>query len=182
MSHDMIVKHCSPTLAKLKVGNLFSYKYCSEEILQQELNRNNTLLNSKGIYFYILKRHNNIALIYVYRKNSLESQLSSREIQHFLSQRGYSSYSIEACLHMLKKHLKTCDFPHEIGIFLGYPLEDVNGFIKNKGNNYKHVGYWKVYGNLNATLEIFRKFQKCTDIYCAKYACGYDLTRLTVAG
>lgn len=28
------------------------------------------------------------------------------------------------------------DFPHEIGLFLGYPVDDVTGFIQNKGRNY----------------------------------------------
>lgn len=38
------------------------------------------------------------------------------------------------------------DFPHEVGFFLGYPAEDVVGFIRNKGQNFKFCGRWKVYG------------------------------------
>lgn len=36
------------------------------------------------------------------------------------------------------------DFPHEIGLFLGYPSEDVSGFIKHGAKNSKCVGTWKV--------------------------------------
>lgn len=40
------------------------------------------------------------------------------------------------------------DFPHEMGILLGYPVEDVEGFIINNGKNELYTGYWKVYDNL----------------------------------
>lgn len=46
-----------------------------------------------------------------------------------------------------QKRLNTKNFPHEIGIFLGYPLDDVIGFIEHKP--YYLVGDWKVYQNVN---------------------------------
>lgn len=50
-------------------------------------------------------------------------------------------------------------FPHEMGLLLGYPIEDVKGFINNDGKNYLHIGYWKVYENLSEKLQLFRKFE-----------------------
>lgn len=182
MSYEMIVKHCAPTLAGLKIGNLFSYTYENEEILEKQLQQNNRLLNKKGIHFCILRKKNGIALVYVYRVNRLHELLENKQIQHFLMEQGYHDFSLEVCLGLLQSHLVNCDFPHEIGIFLGYPLEDVKAFIKYKGNHYKHVGYWKVYNNLNEALLTFEKFKKCTNIYCQKYASGYDISRLTVVG
>lgn len=38
-------------------------------------------------------------------------------------------------------------FPHEIGLMLGYPPEDVVGFIQSAGKDAKAQGLWKVYGN-----------------------------------
>ena len=32
-------------------------------------------------------------------------------------------------------------FPHEIGLLLGYPVEDVLGFIRHQGKNYLYTGY-----------------------------------------
>ena len=32
-------------------------------------------------------------------------------------------------------------FPHEIGLLLGYPVEDVLGFIRYQGKNYLYTGY-----------------------------------------
>ena len=51
-------------------------------------------------------------------------------------------------------------FPHEMGLLLGYPVEDVEGFIKNKGNNYLYCGYWKVYGHVEEKRILFEKFEE----------------------
>lgn len=182
MSYEMIVKHCAPTLAGLKIGNLFSYAYDNEAELEQQLRQNNKLLNNKGIYFRILRKKNKVALVYVYRAKKLQELMLDSDVQHFLHSIGYTDFSLNVCLDLLQTHLATCDFPHEIGIFLGYPLADVQDFIQHKGNNYKYVGYWKVYNNLNEALQTFEKFKKCTHIYCQKYALGYDISRLTVVG
>ena len=39
------------------------------------------------------------------------------------------------------------EFPHEVGLFLSYPPEDVKGFIAHRANDFKCAGLWKVYGN-----------------------------------
>ena len=43
-------------------------------------------------------------------------------------------------------------------IFLGYPLADIQGFIKNKGKNCKCSGYWKVYSDPEECRRIFNKY------------------------
>ena len=182
MSYEMIVKHCAPTLAGLKIGNLFSYSYDNEADLEKQLHRNNQLLNNKGIFFRILRKKNGIALVYVYRLKQLLQVLNTKDIQDFLALSGYHDFSVDECLHLLESHLTLSEFPHEIGVFLGYPLADVKAFIQNKGSNYQHVGCWKVHNNLNDALLTFEKFKKCTNIYCQKYASGYDIYRLTVFG
>ena len=52
------------------------------------------------------------------------------------------------------------DFPHEVGLFLGYPVEDVIGFIENKGKNCLCCGCWKCYSNACAAQKAFDKFRK----------------------
>lgn len=72
-------------------------------------------------------------------------------------------------------------YPYEIGLFLGYPPEDVHGFIKNKADDCKCVGCWKVYGDAESTKKTFAKYKKCTDVYCDQYAKGRSIECLTVA-
>jgi hypothetical protein len=49
-------------------------------------------------------------------------------------------------------------FPHEIGIFLGIPYEDVKGFIKNSGANFITNGYWKVYSDPKRAAKTFQEY------------------------
>lgn len=72
-------------------------------------------------------------------------------------------------------------FPHEIGVFLGYPLGDVMGFIRSGGRNCRHAGCWKVYCNEAETLRLFEKFKKCRDVYLRLWNQGRSVLQLTVA-
>ena len=51
-------------------------------------------------------------------------------------------------------------FPHEIGLFLGYPIEDVVGFIRYSGRGCKLSGYWKVYGDAEAASRLFDRLSR----------------------
>lgn len=101
-----------------------------------------------------------------------------------LEERGYPvGGSSERCILRLMERLRGGDrFPDEIGLFLGYPPEDVRGFIENKAAGCKCVGCWKVYGDAEAARAVFAKYKKCTDVYRARFAEGRSVERLTVAG
>ena len=185
MSTEIIVRFCAPTLAGLKVGNLFSYRYRDYDDayeLMKMLAEQNHKLNPKGVYFVLVKLRGGIALVYVYRRRQLEELLKKQSVQHFLREYGYHRFDIPSCLAVLKKRLLLEDFPHDIGVFLGYPLMDIQAFIENKGANCPCVGCWKAYTNLSEAKKKFRRFKQCTEIYCQQYFDGIDITRLTVAG
>ena len=84
--------------------------------------------------------------------------------------------SLESKLNRLAERIRhESQFPHEIGIFLGYPTEDVIGFMENKGENYKLCGYWKVYGNAEKAKRTFENYDKCRMFLCNKLNQGYNL-------
>ena len=86
------------------------------------------------------------------------------------------------CLAALTRKIRSGEeFPHEIGLFLSYPPEDVKGFIENRAANYKLSGLWKVYGDEKKAKELFAKYKKCTDIYCERYEAGCGIAELAVA-
>lgn len=182
MPFETIIRHCAPTLAGIKIGSLFTYSYDSLPELHEHIAQRNALLNEKGVYFRLLRTRNGVALVYVYRKRLLMQQLEQAEIRTFLAEWGYDGFTMDACFSQLEQHLQDKEFPHEIGIFLGYPLSDIRAFIANKGANPEVVGYWKVYSNAEQAMKIFDKYRKCTAIYAQKYADGFEITKLTVAG
>lgn len=185
MSEMLLVTHCSPTLAGMKVGNLFSCScYCTKQ-LKAVVSQWNKVLNPKGVYVKIMKYEEERVLIYVYRKMALLNEINRMEIKRFLEGEGYeysgADVDIESILNALGRKLRIGDgFPHEIGIFLGYPFEDVLGFIENEGKNYKHVGYWKVYSDECAAKKLFSKYKKCTNVYCRCWNEGTCISRLTI--
>ena len=100
-----------------------------------------------------------------------------------LSGAGYQGKSCEQCVARLMHRLREGqEFPHEVGLFLGYPPEDVEGFIENKARSCKLTGYWKVYSDEEKAKKIFAKYSKCTRVYTEQYAGGKTIERLTVAG
>ncbi len=181
MKEEMVVRHCSPTLAGLKTGNMFTCPYRDMEEVRDGLRALNGKLLKKGLRALPLRCADNRALIYVFRPKRLSADLRNETACEMLRERGYCCEKPEQCVARLIHRLKESEeFPHEIGLFLGYPPEDVSGFIENKADGCKMVGCWKVYGDENKAKMLFEKYEKCTRVYCEKWADGRPLERLAV--
>lgn len=182
MIETELVGQCAPTLAGLKTANLFSCRFEDESRLDFEIRRINRELNAKGVFAEILLKKEDFALIYVYRRSFLERDLQNEEAGKLLLQFGYQTTELSACISKLRQRLAAQkEFPHEIGLFLGYPLADVKGFIRNKGLNCKCCGIWKVYDNEYEAKKIFAKLQKCSRVYAQVFAKGRTLAKMCVA-
>ena len=187
----VMIEQCAPTLAGLKPANLFRLECRDRAALYARVEGWNAALNPKGVRLLVLKEcpHTCCYLVYVYRAPKLRAELSRPETRAFLSQEGYRLPGTEtgpagcaALLEQLAEHLEASgQFPHEIGVFLGYPLGDVLGFIQNQGKNFTCCGCWKAYGDPAAAQRIFDQFQKCTAIYLRLFHSGRPIARLTVA-
>ena len=177
----MLVCYCSPTLAGLKTGSLFSCPYSSQKMIIKEIREFNQKLTQKGIRIIPVHISDKRALIYVYRPEKLKEDFSDETTQIILKCEGYDCTNPSQCICRLIQKLQSApDFPHEIGLFLGYPAEDVKGFIENKAACSKCSGCWKVYGDEQAARILFKKYKKCTEIYCRKWKSGVAVEQLTI--
>ena len=178
-----LIEHCAPTLAGMKSASLFNYFHKGEQIVREELREINDLLNDRGVYADVLIWREKSALIYVYRVKMLEKELKQPGVLELLERYGYENSDIDSCMKHLKYRLLKCTcFPHEIGVFLGYPLEDVIGFVENRGKNFTCCGCWKSYGDPAAAQAVFDHYRKCTEVYLRCFRSGTPITRLAVAG
>lgn len=178
---DYLIEFCAPTLASLKVGSLFNYAYDSLRELAEQVNRLNGQLKEKGLFLRVLRVRKERALVYLCRRSQLRALLKREEIAAFLAQYGYDDPEPEAVLRHLQCRLSECEeFPHEIGIFLGYPLEDVVGFIRCNGRCSKCAGIWKVYGDAEAAKKAFARYAKCRSVYRRLWREGRSVRQLTV--
>lgn len=176
-----LVEHCSPTLASIKTGNLFNLPYTDQNKLTEQIYKWNKELNHKGVSIDILRCSKQKALIYVYRRNKLKEDFDRNGVKDFLKNIGYICTDIDCAVENLRNKL-CCNgsFPHEIGLFLGYPLEDVVGFIINEGENCKCTGFWKVYCNRYDAERTFIKFRRCISKYMQLWQNGRSICQLTV--
>jgi len=180
MLERAIIDHASPTLAKLKLGSLFNHTM--ENDFPAKFAALSGQLMARGVTMTILKTCRGKALIYLYRAEELEKTLADKGVRQLLETCGYRCFDVGGALDTLRTRLHDPDtFPHEIGVFLGYPLEDVLGFIENDGRNCLSCGCWKVYSNECVALQAFARFEKCKAVYQRLFASGCPLTRLTVA-
>lgn len=183
MSEETLIKHCAPTLAGLKTGSLFVCDYKDKYDLLDEIREFNSVLLPKGVRLISMRIQNGKALIYVYRMSSLKADLEDKRAFKVLNERGYPCERHSECISCLKEHINAKEhFPHEVGLFLGYPPEDVIGFIENDAKNYKYCGMWKVYGNISKAKETFATFKKCTGNFENRHRNGVSIRELTVAG
>ena len=183
MSEELLIQQCSPTLAGLKTGSMFVCNYTDESELRKDIRLFNRILSPKGLLVIPLRSGKGKALIYVFRPASLRQDLSDRRAVKVLKEMGYPLNSPAGCVSCLIKNIKNnSEFPHEIGLFLGYPPEDVIGFIENKATGHKLSGPWKVYGDLNKAKKTFARYKRCSDTFERRHKEGYSIESLAVAG
>ena len=182
MSEEAVILHGAPTLAGIKTGSLFRCEYESAEAMRLSLREWNKRFSGKRLRVVPLSFENNKALLYLYRLKRLSRDLGDSAAGEILSGCGYCGGSPAKCLSCLAKRIRSNGgFPHEIGLFLGYPPEDVRGFIEHRECDLKCVGCWKVYGDAAKAQKTFRLFRKCSELYRQRYTDGTPIERLTVA-
>lgn len=175
-----LIRFCAPALAGLKCANMVS---CSNiEEMNRELDDAARELAVKNIFVRILYQDSSRMLVLVYRYSALTDRLKDRGCQEFLREFGYESFELEDVFDRLQMRIKADNgqFPHEIGVFLGYPLEDIRGFIENRGRNGLCCGEWKVYHEPEKAQKTFAKLKKCRDVYWRLFQNGRSVMQLTV--
>lgn len=109
--------------------------------------------NSKLKYIELKDQGDYIAILF-YQEKLLEERLNRKDESDFLENLGYAKdLGLEDKLEILKKRFNQGAFD-EIGIFLGYPLDDVTDFF-SKNKKAKATGYWKVFNNMEESQRIF---------------------------
>lgn len=183
VSEETVIKNCSPTMAGLKTGSLFA---CPAED-RRELNRNIRELNGvmvpRGVRLLPVRCRGGRALIYMYRPERLRNDLKDRTARDILRQKRYPAEDPDRCVNELIRRLNVGEeFPHEVGLFLGYPAEDVYGFIHQGARCAKCGGVWKVYGDEEGAKKKFALYRKCTRLYLEAYRRHNSIDRLIISG
>lgn len=167
----MLANHCMPVLHHIKPATLFNLNINYLKVKENwEIPGVSKIINRYQCSFIQLYINETRMLIYLYQPELLEQILQQQRNQIFLSQYGYelSEWRVANAILCLKerylnyKH-RNGEFPHEIGILLGYPLDDVSAYITNNGQNCLYQGCWKVYHNVEQAKIIFQSYRELRD-------------------
>lgn len=128
-------------------------------------------------------------MLLAWRPALVRNLLSSEENRAFLVEAGLPVDSDEALACAFVGRLRAyyagrADFPHEVGLMLGYPVEDVRGFMADGGRGAKVVGCWRCYGDVLAARRRFEELGRaelaCKRLY-AEGVCVGELLRMGAA-
>ena len=179
MSEERLIRQCAPTLAGIKTGSLFPCPYETREELMADVRAFNRRFAARGLCLLPLRLENGHALLYLYRPAELRRDLQNGLAREILSSAGYRCGSCEGCVTDLVHRLRgSAEFPHEIGLFLGYPPGDVEGFLRDGGRHCKLCGPWKVYDNVEEAARRFAAFHRCRDALTQRVDRGIPLSRV----
>ena len=172
---QIIVDSCAPFLMGLRA-------VCMIAAEDEALNELHEIFAQSDIEVYpigVQGRGRNLFLLY--REYRLAGELLHSTTAVRLHEAGYDDLRLPAVLHRLSERYHAfldgrIPFPHEIGLILGYPVEDVDGFVEHRGENYIYSGYWKVYANLPSKMQLFERYRRAentvADLY---YDCNIDV-------
>ncbi len=168
--YSLLANYCMPTLAHLKSSSLVSIEKSKLKNTKQLIKFMENCVRAFACSCLCLYENEVKLSLLIYNDRMLSELLTDMDIVNYFIQSGYkvSENCISSVLTTWKQRyslyfdnrgrLPGYEFPHEIGLLLGYPLKDVIGFIQNKGMNYLLCGYWKVYHDKERAERIFEAY------------------------
>ena len=168
-----LILQCAPFLKGIKIA-------CILNITEENSRELYEILEGTGIKFKILTRNHGKCLVFLYLRESFSRYLKRTDVREFLGSYGYEDVEPEKMLERLSKRVcqysdgEIC-FPHEIGAFLDYPIDDVKCFIEKDGQDSLFSGYWKVYNNPGRAKMIFWAYDKAKTSAVNEYLIGKNI-------
>ena len=173
---EQIAVQCAPLLAGLKPSNLLILPGGMEAVLAHSL-------QETGVDFSCLSEYGEKQVYLLFDKEKLMVHLTRPKVWNLLQELGYEGRELEQLLRMVSQkytaHIRSkAEFPHELGLLLGYPEVDVKGFMEHKGKEFLYSGYWKVYGNVRETVDLFQKFDRAKEWMVRYVKNGYSIVEV----
>lgn len=143
-----IAYHVAPTIERIKPSTIITLNNDKRKLYSLWEKYKFSFINYYGLNFCELSKGDDKTTLLFYDLELLRGILSCDANMDFLKNFGYSTdMTLNEALDFLKLRFKY-SFPHEIGVFLGFPLDDVKQFIEYPYKECIYYGYWKVYTDL----------------------------------
>jgi hypothetical protein len=178
MSFDkMMIHYCAPTLCGIKSGNMFFIK--NDVFSENNFNQWKETFSTYGILTFAIQLSNFTTGILTCNVCWVRKILDDAMVNAYLHGKGYNSTSVFDFVEIFSNRIKTQKgFPHEIGVILGYPIDDVIEFEKHQGRNCKYCGYWKTYTDIEKAKDCKCRYKNCSCLCEKWYKEGYSIIQI----
>ncbi|MBO6163972.1 MAG: DUF3793 family protein [Lachnospiraceae bacterium] len=162
---------CAPLITGCKLSNLLMLPVHCREAVEK-------LLQGSDIAWFVLRETGHKITMLLYHRENLEAYLRREDVAAILREEGYpakpqnaeknEAAGMEEILGFMRRRYEDSRdgkgaFPHEMGLFLGYPVDDVRGFMQKQGREFLYSGYWKVYDRVEEKKKIFESYETAQD-------------------
>lgn len=157
----LLTYNLATVIAKVKPASTLTLKNDDQNTLLLWNKFGNEIIESLGLRYYLLRcREDNITII-VYDKKVLWQYVNNPHNKRFLNNIGYYNLTnLDEYLCTLFKRFNKYSCPHEVGLFLGIPLDDVVDFMECSDKKCLCCGYWKVFNNYTEAVRTFKNYDK----------------------
>ncbi|NLL30213.1 MAG: DUF3793 family protein [Clostridiales bacterium] len=151
----------SLVIAGIKPSATVAIKKNKTNLYKNWIKYGSEFLNKSNLEFTILRESDRSLILLIFNRKILNKHIFQQENMSFLREIGYrENKNLDYYLSKLKMRYKQFNCPHELGIFLGIPLNDVIDFIQGSNKKCLGTGYWKVYNNYDKAIKIFKKYDE----------------------
>lgn len=170
---NQLALQCAPLLTGIKPSNLLTLR--NHSVIEVE-----DAFCGTDIVVQTLCETGQQTVLLLYREKELKEYLNQADVKRAMRLFGYRTLHLtdiftSLCTHYQKYMTDRESFPHELGLLLGYPVEDVLGFVENRGQNYLYAGYWKVYGNVQQAKRTFARYNDAKEKMIRMACSGAEL-------
>ena len=193
---EVLVRLASGVIAGAKPAAIFGlplrayragcWRHLSRRQLDEVLCAYASVLPSYGVTLSVLYRTERRVFLLVWRPRQVDAVLAEPDARQILREAGYAGVTSEELVAELRRRLVDYyrgaqeadgrEFPHEIGVFLGYPACDVRGFMA--GEEATCVGPWHAYGDPESAQRRFRALERQERRCRRRYEAGEPLHAL----
>ncbi len=165
------VERVGATVIGVKPASLINASRRALEFCRARFGRDN------GVEYAVVKRHEVRVQLFVWHRESLARTLADPRMRACLERLGYpTDASPEELVQRVTGKIQGNAYPHEIGLFLGYPIKDVYGFMGFPIPYRKTMG-WRMYGDVRPSERAYDAYKRAREQVKSmmKQACSVKL-------
>lgn len=176
--NHIFLRYSSHTVCGIKPASLFTVS--SEDFSDCIFKNWKTVADNEKLSISVFEISCKTKMVFIYNTKWIKRIISESFVCTYLEGKGYPpSHDTEKILEELFLRLKERkSFPHEVGIFLGYPPEDVVKFEENQGKFCKYCGYWKSYCNPEEAKKCCDRYRLCSQMCTQWFDEGYSIPQI----